>query len=199
MPRVNELLDRLGTARFFSTLDLTKGYWQIPLSPKSKEKTAFSTPDGLYQFQTLPFGLFVATATFQRLMDRVLRPHAAFAAAYLDDVIIHSDSWAQHLRHVAAVLKSLRQAGLTANPKKCTIGREEVRYLGYHLGRGQVRSLVDKTAAIATCPRTKTKKEVRRFLGLAGYYRRFIAAFAELTSPLTVSWLKLIWPHRSDR
>ena len=77
-------------------------------------------------------------------MDRVLCPHAAFAAAYLDDVIIHSDSWAQHLRHVAAVLESLRQVGLTANPKKCTIGRAEVRYLGYHLGRGQVRPLVDK-------------------------------------------------------
>ena len=185
MPRVDELLDRLGTARFFSTLDLTKGYWQIPLSPESKEKTAFSAPDGLYQFRTLPFGLFGAPATFQRLMDRVLRPHAAFAAAYLDDVIIHSNSWAQHMRHVGAVLESLRQAGLTANPKKCAIGRAEVRYLGYHLGSGQVRPLVDKTAAIATCPRPKTKKEVRRFLGLAGYYRRFIPAFSVLTSPLT--------------
>ena len=107
MPRVDELLD------------LTKGYWQIPLSPEFMEKTAFSAPDGLYQFRTLPFGLFGAPAMFQRLMDRVLRPHAAFAAAYLDDVIIHSDSWAQHLRHVAAVLESLRQVGLTANPKRC--------------------------------------------------------------------------------
>ena len=185
MPRVDELLDRLGPAHFFSTLDLTKGYWQIPLSPGSKEKMSFSAPDGLYQFWTLPFGLFGAPATFQHLMDRVLRPYAAFAAAYVDDVIIHSDSWAQHLRHVAVVLESLRQAGLTANPKKCTIGRAEVRYLGYHLGRGQVRPLVDKTAAIVTCPQPKTKKEVRRFLWLAGYYRRFIPAFAELTSPLT--------------
>ena len=185
MPRVDELLDRLGTARFFTTLDLTKGYWQIPLSPESKEKTAFSTPYGLYQFVTLPFGLFGAPATFQRLMDRVLRPHAAYAAAYLDDMIIHSDSWAEHVRQVAAVLESLRQAGLTANPKKCAVGRREVQYLGYHLGGGQVRPQVDKTAAIAACPRPKTKKEVRRFLGLAGYYLRFIPNFAELTSPLT--------------
>ena len=185
MPRVDELLDRLGTARFFSTLDLTKGYWQIPLSPESKEKTAFSAPDGLYQFHTLPFGLFGAPATFQCLMDRVLSPHAAFAVAYLDDVIIHSNSWAQHVRHVGAVLESLRQAGLMANPKKCAIGRAEVWYLGYHLGSGQVRPLVDKTAVIATCPRPETKKEVRRFLGLAGYYRRFIPAFSVLTSPLT--------------
>ena len=162
---VDELLDRLGMARFFSTLDLTKGYWQIPLSPESKEKTAFSGPDGLYQFRTLPFRLFGAPATFQRLMGRVLRPHVAFAAAYLDDVIIHSDSWAQHLRHVAVVLESLRQAGLTANPKKCTIGRAEVRYLGYHLGRGQVRPLVDKTAAIVTCPLPKTKKRGKEVFG----------------------------------
>ena len=89
------------------------------------------------------------------------------------------------MRQVAAVLESLRQAGLTANPKKCAVGRREVRYLGYHLGGGQVRPQVDKTAAIAACPRPKTKKEVRRFLGLAGYYRRFIPNFAELTSPLT--------------
>ncbi len=80
MPRVDELLDRLGTARFYSTLDLTKGYWQIPLSPLSKEKSAFTTPFGLHQFVTLPFGLFGAPATFQRLMDKILRPHTAYAA-----------------------------------------------------------------------------------------------------------------------
>nr|XP_010769589.1 PREDICTED: uncharacterized protein LOC104945589 [Notothenia coriiceps] len=185
MPRVDELLDRLGTARFYTTLDLTKGYWQIPLSPESKEKTAFSTPYGLYQFITLPFGLFGAPATFQRLMDRVLRPHSAYAAAYLDDVIIHSETWEQHMQQVGAVLESLRQAGLTANPKKCAVGRREVRYLGYHLGGGQVRPQIEKTTAISACLAPKTKKEVRRFMGLAGYYRRFIPSFSELTSPLT--------------
>ncbi|XP_061920399.1 uncharacterized protein LOC133661276 [Entelurus aequoreus] len=185
MPRVDELLDRLGTARFFTTLDLTKGYWQIPLSPESKEKTAFSTPEGLYQFVTLPFGLFGAPATFQRLMDRVLRPHAAYAAAYLDDVIIQGNNWAEHVQRVGAVLESLRRAGLTANPAKCAVGRREVQYLGYHLGEGQVRPQIDKTAAVAACPTPKTKKEVRQFLGLVGYYRRFIPRFADLTSPLT--------------
>ena len=161
------LLDRLGTARFFTTLDLTKGYWQIPLSPESKEKTAFPTPYGLYQFVTLPFGLFGAPATFQRLMDRVLRPHAAFAAAYLDDVIIHSDTWAEHVQRVAAVLESLRQAGLTANPRKCAVRRREVRYLGYHLGGGQVRPQVDKTAAIAACL-SQVQKRGETVLGSGG-------------------------------
>ncbi len=185
MPRVDELLDRLGTARFYSTLDLTKGYWQIPLSPLSKEKTAFTTPFGLHQFVTLPFGLFGAPATFQRLMDRILRPHAAYAAAYLDDIIIYSQDWQRHMAHLRAALRALRRAGLTANPKKCAVGRVEVRYLGFHLGHGQVRTQINKTAAIAACPRPKTKKEVRQFLGLAGYYRRFISNYSDLTSPLT--------------
>ncbi len=181
MPRVDELLDRLGTARFYSTLDLTKGYWQIPLSPLSKEKSAFTTPFGLHQFVTLPFGLFGAPANFQCLMDKILRPHTAYAAAYLDDIIIYSQDWQRHMVHLQEVLR----AGLTANPKKCAIGRVEVRYLGFHLGHGQVRPQIDKTAAIAACPRPKTKKEVRLFLGLAGYYRRFIPDYSELTSPLT--------------
>ncbi len=185
MPRVDELLDRLGTARFYSTLDLTKGYWQIPLSPLSKEKSAFTTPFGLHQFVTLPFGLFGAPATFQRLMDKILRPHTAYAAAYLDDIIIYSQDWQRHMVHLREVLRALRGAGLTANPKKCAIGRVEVRYLGFHLGHRQVRPQIDKTAAIAACPRPKTKKEVRQFLGLAGYYRRFIPDYSELTSPLT--------------
>ncbi len=182
MPRVDELL---GTARFYSTLDLTKGYWQIPLSPLSKEKSAFTTPFGLHQFVTLPFGLFGAPATFQRLMDKILRPHTAYAAAYLDDIIIYSQDWQRHMVHLREVLRALRGAGLTANPKKCAIGRVEVRYLGFHLGHGQVRPQIDKTAAIAACPRPKTKKEVRQFLGLAGYYRRFIPDYSELTNPLT--------------
>ncbi len=122
MPRVDELLDRLGTACFYSTLDLTKGYWQIPLSPLSKEKSAFTTPFGLHQFVTLPFGLFGAPATFQRLMDKILRPHTAYAAAYLDDIIIYSQDWQRHMVHLREVLRALRGAGLTANPKKCAIG-----------------------------------------------------------------------------
>ncbi len=118
-------------------------------------------------------------------MDRILRPHAAYAAAYLDDIIIYSNDWQRHMEHLQAVLRALRGAGLTANPKKCAVGRVEVRYLGFHLGHGQVRPQINKTAAVATCPRPKTKKEVRQFLGLAGYYRRFVPNYSDLTSPLT--------------
>ncbi len=89
------------------------------------------------------------------------------------------------MEHLQAVLKALRGAGLTANPRKCAVGCVEVRYLGFHLGHGQVRPQINKTAAVATCPRPKTKKEVRQFLGLAGYYRRFVPNYSDLTSPLT--------------
>ena len=93
MPRVDELIERLGPARYLTTLDLTKGYWQVPLTRTAREKTAFATPGGLYQDTVLPFGVNGAPATFQRLMDQLLRPHQAYAAAYIDDIIIHSDSW----------------------------------------------------------------------------------------------------------
>ncbi len=156
-----------GTARIYSTLDITKVYWQIPLSPLSKEKSTFTTLFGLHQFVPLPFGLFGVPATFQHLMDKILRPHMPLMV------------------HLREVLRAQRGAGLMANPKKCTIGQVEVRYLGFHLGHGQVHPQIDKTAAIATCPRPKTKKEVRQFLGLVGYYRRFIPNYSDFTSPLT--------------
>ncbi len=118
-------------------------------------------------------------------MDKILRAHTAYAAAYLDDIIIYSQDWQRHMVHLREVLRALREAGLTANPKKCVIGWVVVRCLGFHLGHGQVRPQIDKTAAFATCLRPKTKKEVRQFLGLVGYYRRFILNYSDLTSPLT--------------
>jgi hypothetical protein len=127
MPRI----ERLGTARYISTLDLTKGYWQVPLAPEAREKTAFATPDGLFHYRKLPFGLHGAPPTFQRLMDRVLRPHRGYAAAYIDDIVIHGSEWDTHVKQVSAVLQALREAGLTANPKKCQLGLQEAEYLGY--------------------------------------------------------------------
>ncbi len=139
MPRVDELLDRLGVAHFYSTLDLTKGYWQIPLSPLSKEKTAFTTPFGLHQFITLPFGLFGAPATFQRLMDKVLRPHNTYAAAYLDDIIIHSNDWQRNMEHLHAVLRSLSVAELTVNVSNGSVQLGGWRYGIWASTRGMDR------------------------------------------------------------
>ncbi len=185
MPRVDELLDRLGRARYISTLDLTKGYWQVPLSDSAKPKTAFSTPSGHWQYRTLPFGLHGAPATFQRMMDILLRPHQAYAAAYLDDVVVHSVSWEDHLERLRRVLSELRRAGLTANPRKCHLALSEVKYLGFQVGRGLIRPQEKKVEAVRSAPRPTTKTQVRAFLGLAGYYRCFIPNFSSLAASLT--------------
>ncbi|MBN3289911.1 POL2 protein, partial [Polypterus senegalus] len=185
MPRIDDLLERLGTARYLTTLDMTKGYWQIPLTASAKEKTAFSTPSGHWQYKVLPFGLHGAPATFQRLVDRVLTPHQSYSAAYLDDVVIYSGTWEEHLLQVAAVLRTLAKAGLRINPRKCFFGLKEAKYLGYLVGQGQVRPQSSKVKDILEWPRPSTKKQVQAFLGLAGYYRRFVPRFSERAAPLT--------------
>ncbi len=185
MPRVDELLDRLGRARYISTLDLTKGCWQVPLSAEARPKSAFSTPSGHWQYRTLPFGLHGAPATFQRLMDILLRPHQQYAAAYLDDVVIHSERWEDHLGWLRRVLMELRRAGLTANPCKCHLALFEAKYLGFQVGRGLIKPQEKKVVAVRAAPRPGTKTQVRAFLGLAGYYRCFIPNFSSLAAPLT--------------
>ncbi|KAL0173946.1 hypothetical protein M9458_029914, partial [Cirrhinus mrigala] len=185
MPRVDELLERLGRARYITTLDLTKGYWQVPLTAEAKPKTAFSTPSGHWQYRTLPFGLHGAPATFQCLMDVILRPHQSYAAAYLDDVVIHSEAWEDHLERLRRVLSELRRAGLTANPRKCHLAMIEAKYLGFTVGRGLVKPQENKVWAILDAPKPCNKTQVRAFLGLAGYYRYFIPSFSSIAAPLT--------------
>uniref|UniRef100_A0A9J8CAA1 ribonuclease H n=1 Tax=Cyprinus carpio carpio TaxID=630221 RepID=A0A9J8CAA1_CYPCA len=134
---------------------------------------------------TLPFGLHGAPATFQRMMDILLRPHQAYAAAYLDDVVIHSEAWEEHLDRLRRVLSELRLAGLTANPRKCHLSLSEAKYLGFQVGRSLIRPQEKKVEAILSAPRPRTKTQVRAFLGLAGYYRCFIPNFSSLAAPLT--------------
>ena len=116
MPRIDDLIDRLGKARYISTLDLTRGYWQVPMAKASRHLTAFTTPFGLFQFRVMPFGLQGAPATFQRLMDKVLQGLEDYAAAYIDDLVIHSTTWEEHLTQIQTVFQRLRLAGLTAKP-----------------------------------------------------------------------------------
>jgi len=161
MPRVDELIEQLGKSRYITTLDLTKGYWQVPLAPAARENTAFITPDGLFHFIMLPFSLHGAPVTFQRLMDRVLWPHQKYAVAYLDDIVIHGEEWGTYLQQVTAVLRALRWVGLTANPKKCRLGLRDADYLGFTIGSGCVKPQAGKVEAIRDWPRPQTKKQVR--------------------------------------
>ncbi|XP_076844741.1 uncharacterized protein LOC143489530 [Brachyhypopomus gauderio] len=184
MPRADELVERLGRAKFLTTLDLCKGYWQVPLSDTARELTAFRVPSGLYHFVVMPFGLHGAGATFQRLMDEVLKGTEGFAAAYID-VVIYSTSWDEHVQHMQVVLQKIAEAGLTVNPSKCCLAKDSVSYLGYILGGGVIRPQVDKVEAVRRTPVPTTKRRVRSFLGLVGWYRRFIPDFSNRAAPLT--------------
>ena len=185
MPRVDDLLDQVGQARFISTLDLTKGYWQVPMEKSARSKTAFRTPFGLYQFRRMPFGLQGAPSTFQRMMDSLLVGTQDYAAAYLDDLIVFSHSWQEHLSHLRRILQKLREAGLTVKQKKCQLAMSHCSYLGHVVGEGLVRPELSKVDAVKQFQVPTTKSAVRTFLGLTGYYRKFIPGYAELAAPLT--------------
>ena len=139
MPRMEEILDQVGQAKYITTLDLAKGYWQVPVAEADKHKTAFITPRGLYQFKMMPFGLCGAPATFQRMMDQVIRGLHKFANAYLDDLIIFSASWEEHKTHLRAVLRRLQELGLSTKPSKCQFTMTECTYLGHVVGNGVVK------------------------------------------------------------
>lgn len=185
MPRVDDLVERLGQAKYISTLDLCKGYWQVLLTPESQEVTAFRTPFGHFHFRVLPFGLHRALSTFQRMMDQLLRGTEGYAAAYLDDIVIYSRSREEHLLHLKDVLERIKSAGLTLRPDKCFLAKRETQYLGFVLGHGVIRPQISKIEAIQSAGRPQTKKQVRSFLGLIGWYRRFIPNFSTRAAAVT--------------
>ena len=163
---------------------------KCPWTP-SRQKTAFSSPLGLFQFTVMPFGLCGAPATFQGLMDEVLRGAGDYSAAYLDDIIVFSDSWADHVEHLRIILERLRKAGLTVKSKKCQFAHSHCTYLGHVVGSGEVRPDSAKVEAVKNFPVPRTKHQVRTFLGLSGYYRRMIPNYSTIAAPLTDLTTKL--------
>ena len=185
MPLIEEILDMLASARFISKVDLNKGFHQIPIDPVDMEKTAFCTPWGKFQFCVMPFGLRNGPAVFQRMMDNLLHRDKEVAQVYIDDIAIFSASWDEYCRHIVRVLERLRKAGLTANVGKCQWGQTECEFLGHIVGKGKVKPAELKVKAVRAFQPPQTKKQVRQFLGLTGYYRRFIQNFAEHSFHLT--------------
>ena len=186
LPRIDDLLDALQGACWFSTLDLKSGYWQVPIMERDKEKTAFRTSSGqLYEFNQVPFGLCNSPATFSRLMDRVLSGlHWETCLFYLDDIIVFSSTWEEHLARLRQVFERLRHADLKLGAEKCAFAAKEVRYLRHQVTEEGLLPDSVLLVAIREIPPPKTATEVRSFLGLAGYYRRYVKNFAAIAGPL---------------
>ncbi|GBN70331.1 Retrovirus-related Pol polyprotein from transposon 297 [Araneus ventricosus] len=185
MKIARDLLYEVGKANFISVLDLTKGYWQIPMKEEARHFTAFVTHSGHFQWKVLPFGMKNAGSTFQRSMDKALAPHREYCRSYIDDVAIYSQSWRDHLLHIDSVFRSLREVGLTVNLEKCAFGQKRVKFLGHIVGSGQHSPDPEKAEVVRNLSRPSTKKELRSFLGLASYYRDYIPNFSEIVLPLT--------------
>lgn len=169
----------------------------MPLTPRASEISAFVTPDNFLQYSVMAFGMRNAPATFQRLMRHVLSG-VTNCEAYLDDVVIYSASWEDHLNSLNQVFSRLSEASLTLNLVKCEFAKAVVTYLGKKVGQGQVRPVEEKVAAILNFPIPTNKRELRRFLGMAGYYRSFCKNFASVVVPLTdllSTSRKFVWSH----
>ena len=186
LPRIDESLDCLRGSNWFSSLDLKSGYWQVELEEDSKPLTAFTVgPLGFYECERMPFGLANAPATFQRVMQSCLGElHLQYCIIYLDDVVVYSRTFQEHLERLEAVFKKLEQAGLKLKPSKCELFKQRITYLGHVVSKDGVGTCSDKTEAIRKWPVPKTVTDVRSFLGFVGYYRRFIEGFSQVSRPL---------------
>ena len=175
---------KLKGAKVFSTIDLRSGYHHIALGKSSGAKTAFVTPFGKYKFLMVPFGLAQAPAYFQLLMNKVLN-ELKFAMIYLDDIIIFSGNELQHFKHLETIFSHLKEAGLKMKWSKCDFFKSEIHYLGHLISTEGISPLPNKLDCIQHMPVPKNTKEIKQFLGLTGYYRKFVPRFADISRPLT--------------
>ena len=185
LPRIDDLLDALGKAKVFSALDMRAGFHQVPLDETSKELTAFTTKYGTYHYNMLPMGLVNSPATFQRLIDLCFRPLInRCLVAYIDDLNVYSDNEQEHLQHLELVFQCIEIANLKLNPEKCHFFKDHLKFLGYIVTKEGIHTDPEKIKKIVDYPRPTTITQIRSFLGIASYYRRFIKDFAAIARPL---------------
>ena len=186
LPRICETLESLAGAAHYSTFDMNSGFWQVPMSPESKQYTAFTLGSmGLYECESMPFGLCNAPPTFQRLMLNCLGElNLTYCLIYLDDVIVFSHTKEEHLERMRVIFDRLREHGLKLKPSKCEVFRTEINYLAHHVSKKGVQPSKKNLESIAQCPPPDTYTKVKSFVGLVGHYRRFIKGFARIAAPL---------------
>ncbi len=203
LPRIDDSLAALQKGVFFSTLDMNAGYWQIPMDEASKEKTAFITEGGLFEYNVMPFGLTNAPATFQRFMDATLAGLKwQCLLVYLDDIIIFSPTFEQHMIDLREVFGRLREVNIQLKPSKCHFFQNEIKYLGHIVSRHGIATDPDKVKAITELKSPKDASELRTFLGMCSYYRKFIPRFAELCGglfELTHMGTPFLWTEAEER
>lgn len=195
IPRIEDCIDQIGNAQYVSKVDLLKGYWQVPLTERAKEVSAFVIPDNLYQYKVMPFGMKNSAATFQRLVNIVIAGLKG-CRAYIDDIVIYTDNWKEHVQRLCALFDRLAEANLTVNLVKSEFGKAQVIFLGFIVGQGLVKPVQAKIEAIVKFPVPRNRRELKRFLGMVGYYRKFCRNFSEVVVPLTnllTKGNKFIW------
>ena len=185
LPKIDEMYASLRGAKIFTTLDLRSGYYHITLDKESKAKTAFVTLFGKYEFNAVSFGLAQAPAYFQQLISIVLQDCSDFAMAYLDDIIIFSQNEDEHLKHIEIIFKKLKKADLKLKESKCEFFKKEIHYLGHLISVNSIQPLPEKLESIRSMPKPRFPKEIKQFLSLTGYYRKFIPRFSDMARPLT--------------
>ena len=180
LPRIDDLLDTFGKAKYFSTLDLASGYWQVEIKPEDKEKTAFIINEGLYEFNVMPFELTNVPATFQRLMNKIFKEQLnKFVVIYIDDTNVFSTTFEKHLIHLRTVFDKLRTNGLKLQPSKYHFGKTSLAFLGHIIGKDGIQPDPTKASAIQQFPIPTNLTILRGFLGLASYYQYFVKDFVK--------------------
>jgi hypothetical protein len=185
LPRIDELLERYETSKWFTSIDLAAGFHQVEMDENDKEKTAFTCSMGLYEFNVMPFGLKNAPATFQRLMNNILYDYIGdFVEVYIDDIMIHSKNFEDHIIHVTQVLQKLREYNLVIKLKKSKFCEQQIEFLGHEIGKEGIKPNAKKVETITKIRKPQTLTELRSFLGLCSYYRRFIKDFSKKSRSL---------------
>ena len=202
LPLIDDILALLGKAKFFTSLDLKSGYWQVAIDERDKEKTAFACHKGLFELNVMPFDLSNAPAVFQELMSVVLQGCYDFATAYLDDIMVFSSTLEEHLEHLTIIFGKLRQHNLKLKLKKCSFLQLETNYLGFVISEEGIKPDEKKIEAIKSLPVPTCVREVRSFIGMCSYYRRFIPKFSQIAEPiiaLTRKYAHFKWSDTHQR